>query len=137
MSKSRKKTPDKCVVGETISFKLISKFDVVVYSGKIQAITDYDRARPFGDIPAIHSSMAASTEEELMDPRLDKYLIVKCQDNQHRPIGFQWIEDGLVEVISSDDTYEIKIYSTTQARAAYALSILRNEGYICKLVPKN
>jgi len=139
MSNSIKKAPSACSIGDMIKFKLISEFDVTNYSGKIKAITDFDRARPYGDIASLHSSMvsgASFIQKELIDCRLDTYFIVLCHDGQIRPIGFQWIKDDLVEIISEDRTYDLRLFNISPEKAAQALAILRNNDFICKLITK-
>jgi hypothetical protein len=132
-----KKTPEACSIGDTIKFTLISPYDATVYSGKIHSISDFDRARPYGDIASMHSAMlrgAALLEKELIDCRLDTYFIVKCHDDQYRPIGFQWIADGLVELISENKNFSIKLFNVSPEKAAQAMAILRNSNFICKLI---
>lgn len=139
MSNSIKKAPSMCSLGDTIKFKLISEFDTTVYSGKIHAIADYDRARPYGDIASIHSSMlsgASLIQKELIDCRLDTYFIIYCHDEVYRAIGFQWIHDDLVEVLSEDTTFDIRLFNISSEKAAQAIAILRNHDFVCKLIAK-
>jgi hypothetical protein len=137
MASSIKIPPTQCSIGDTIKFTLISRYDTTVYSGKIHAIADYDRARPYGDIASTHSQMVESASllgKELIDCRLDTYLIVHCHDNEYRAIGFQWIENELVEIIEKDKNYDIRLFNVTPEKAAQALAILRNSNFVCKLV---
>jgi hypothetical protein len=139
MSNSIKKAPSACSLGDVIKFKLISEYDTTVYSGKIQAIADYERARAYGDIAAMHRaklSGASLINKEMIDCRLDKYFIVKCHDDEVRPIGFQWIHDDLVEVLSEDTTFDIRLFNISSEKAAQAIAILRRYDFVCKLIPK-
>jgi len=138
MSNSIKKHPSLCYIGDDIKFATISPYDTSVYSGKVIAISDFDRARPYSDILAAYSAIskgAAIIQKELIDPKLDTYLVVKCTDDVVRAIGYQWIEDELVELVSETNNHDIRLFHVTPEKAAQAISILRNSGFICKIIP--
>ena len=138
MSNSIKKHPSLCSIGDVIKFVILSPYDTTTYSGEVTAIADFDRARPYGDILATYSAIskgAALIQKELIDPKLDTYLVVRCTDGIVRAIGYQWIEDELVELTSTTATQDIRLFHVTPEKAAQAISILRNSGFICKVVP--
>jgi hypothetical protein len=147
MSNFIKKKPEECSIGDTIKFRVISPFDENVYSGTIQAICDYDRARPYGDLAATHAAMvqgATTMGKELDDCRLDTFFVIKLVYNQGNKlsgdnlmaVGFQWIMDGLVELVSESRTYDVRLFNVSPEQAAQAVAILRNSDFVCKLVPR-
>lgn len=137
---------EQCKLGDTIRFKTISNVDVNVYSGKVIGIVDFERARTYGDVAATHLQMeqgaSLNGKEELIDVTQQKFLIVSCSSGEVIPFGFEWLqstdnEQGVVERIAVGYTYTIRLYNVSSAEAATAMNLLRQNGYVCKLLKKN
>lgn len=138
-------TVSQCNLGDTIKFKTINLIDVNVYSGKIIGIVDFERARTYGDVAAIHLQMeqgaSSMNKVELIDVTQQKFLIVELYNGEIAPYAFEWLQSpggtyGSVQKISVGATYTIRLYNVSDTDASTALSILKQNGYVCKLLKK-
>ena len=134
-----------CNLGDTIKFKTINPIDVNVYSGKIIGIVDFERARTYGDVAAIHLQMAhgASSmgKDDLIDVTQQQFLVVELYNGEIVPYAFEWLQSpggsyGSVQKIDVGATYTIRLYNVSDTDASTALSILKQNGYVCKLLKK-
>lgn len=136
MSETTKKHPSQCLVGDVIKFTIISPYDTQTYQGPIKGILDYERARPY-NLSNTRSGVvkgAALIQKELLEPKDETYLLIQCQDDTLRAIGYQWFTDELVEIITYVGNYDIRLFNVTAEQAAQALDLLRNQEYLCKIV---
>ena len=132
-----------CVVGTVIKFKTISVVDNSVYTGKVIGICDYVRARVYGDVAAQHLSMEQGQELRGLDKMADvtdqMFLIVQLSTGAIVPYATEWlITTGgsyqCVEVVDEGGTFHIRLYNVTASDAATAVNILKDAGYVCKLI---
>jgi hypothetical protein len=126
-------------VGDTIKFTVIDINDTTLYSGKVVSVCDYDSARAYADVNAIHQAMLAA-DPMIDDVTLLRFIVVECYDGVRRPYGFQtdgkksWFSNNSVEVIETGSEYQIKLYNVSNEEATLAIRILREQGYVCKIV---
>lgn len=134
-----------CSLGDTIKFKTINSIDVNVYSGKIIGIVDFERARTYGDVAATHLQMEQSAsmlgKESLTDITQQQFLIVELSNGTITPYAFEWLQTaggtyGCVEKIDVGATYTIRLYNVSADDASAALLLLKQNGYVCKLLKK-
>ena len=126
-------------IGDTIKFTVKDLNDNNVYSGKVVSICDYESARSYADVAAIHQAMLAA-DASLDDVSLMRFLIVECYDGIRRPFGFEidasgsWFTGNAVDRIDVGKTYKIKLYNASADDASLAIRVLRSHGITCKLV---
>ena len=133
-------SPSMVSIGNTIKFTVKDLNDNTVYSGKVVSICDYESARSYADVAAIHQGMLAA-DATLDDVSLLRFLIVECYDGIRRPFGFEvkanggsWFTGNAVELIDEGKSYQIKLYNVTADDASLAIRVLRNHGITCKLL---
>ena len=133
----------KCSLGSTIRFKTINTIDVNVYSGKVIGIVDFERARTYGDVTATHLQMEQSAsmlgKDKLTDVTQQQFLIVELFNGEIVPYAFEWLQTSggtyeCVEEIEVGATYTIRLYNVSSNEAGTALNLLKQNGYVCKLL---
>ena len=133
-----------CNLGDTIKFKTISPIDANVYSGKIIGIVDFERARVYGDVAAIHQQMeqgVSALDVTLTDVTQQQFFIVELYNGEVAPYATEWLQSekntrGEVEKIAIGATYTIRLYNVSDSNDSRALEILRSNGYVCKLLKR-
>lgn len=132
-----------CTVGSLIKFKTISNVDSSVYTGTVIGICDYPRARVYGDVAATHLSMEQGQALLGIDPLVDvteqQFLIVQLATGDIVPYATEWLTTttgthGYVELVDVGGTFIIKLYNVSSSDAATAVNVLKDAGYVCKLV---
>ena len=138
-----------CSVGEMIKFCTLNPNDLTIYSGKVIGIVDFERARVYGDVSAMHLAMEQGYEKytkqgtdpaKLQDVTQQKFLIVALTDGSIVPYAFEWLCDsenkrfGNVTRIEQGSTYTIRLYNVDASSASTALDILKSNGYVCRLI---
>lgn len=132
-------SPNLVTIGNTIKFTVKDLNDTTVYSGKVVSICDYESARAYADVAAIHQGML-SADATLDDVSNLRFLIVECYDGIRRPFGFEvnskgsWFTGNTVELIDEGSNYQIKLYNATANDATLAIRVLRSHGLTCKLI---
>lgn len=150
MTEKKYVTPDVCIVGDTIKFRTINPNDNTIYTGKIIGIVDFERARVYGDVAAMHLAMEQGLEQlrsknkpnklnELIDVTKQKFFIIERSTGEIVPYAFEWLrtttnEYGYVEKVEVGGTYTIRLYNVNASEADIALNILKTNGYVCKLI---
>lgn len=127
------KTVSSVSVGERIQFRTISPHDTTVYVGDVICIGNYDVAKVFGDVSALHQDMLQQ-DPNLPDDTLLNYLIVECHDKKRRPFAFNWIQEGKVGIVSLGITKLIRVYNTSADDVKQIMALLRQNDITCSLV---
>lgn len=125
-------------IGNTIRYTLKDLNDTVVYSGQVVAICDYESARAYADVHAIHQAMLAA-DNSLDDITTYRFLIVQDSDGVRRPVGYEirskksWTTYDTVEIIDVGKTFVIKLFNANAEDATHAINALRELGLSCKI----
>lgn len=134
-----------CGLGDMIRFKTISTTDINVYSGRVIGIVDFERARTYGDVAATHLQMVQSASisnyPDLVDVTQQKFLVVELSNGDVTPYAFEWLmsRNGIlreIERIEVGYTYTIRLYNVSSDEAGRALNLLKQNGFVCKLLKK-
>ena len=132
-------SPNLVQIGNMIKFTVKDLNDNNAYTGKVVSICDYESARSYADVAAIHQSMLAA-DGTLDDVELLRFLIVECYDGVRRPFGFEasgagsWFTNNAVELVDEGKSYNIKLFNTSEDVATFAIRLLRNHGIACKII---
>ncbi|MBR1987480.1 MAG: hypothetical protein IKA36_00420 [Clostridia bacterium] len=131
--------PSLVKIGDTIKYTLKDLNDTTVYSGRVVAICDYESARAYADILAIHQAMLAA-DIQLGDITTFRFLIVEGNDGVRRPVGYEiggdnsWFTNNSVEIIDVGTEYTIKLFNASASDASLAIRVPNEQGFSCKLV---
>lgn len=143
-TKQKYVVPIECAVSDTIKFRTINLNDNTIYTGKIIGIVDFERARVYGDVAAMHLAMEQGlaqirSNDILIDVTKQKFFIIELSNGEIVPYAFEWLrtatnEYGYVEKVEVGGTYTIRLYNVNASEADIALNILKTNGYVCKLI---
>ena len=139
MSNLSKVSPLQVKIGDTVRYELVSENDTNQYTGTVVAICDYQSARSYADVAALHQEMVA-VNPKLVDCDLLRYIVVECYDGIRRPVGYDpdgstsWFKSNQLEIIAIGQEFSIKLYNVNSTDANLAVRILRENGFTCKVI---
>lgn len=139
MPNLERNNPTVAKIGDTIQYTLKDPNDTLVYSGRVVSICDYESARAYADILALHQAMTAG-DSSLGDVDTFRFLIVEGNDGVRRPVGYEiggdnsWFTGNSIAIIDLGQDYTIKIFNASATDAALAVRILNEQGFSCKIV---
>ena len=138
MANLEQHAPASVKIGDTVRYTLKDLNDTVVYSGRVVAICDYESARAYADVVAMHQAMLAA-DTTLGDITSYRFFIVEGYDKVRRPVGFEigttksWLSGDTLEIIDVGTTYTIKLFNASLEDATMAIRVLHEQGFSCKL----
>lgn len=131
-------SPSTVKIGDTVRYTLKDLNDTVVYSGRVVAICDYESAKVYADVIAIHQAMLAA-DGTLGDITQYRFFIVEGYDKVRRPVGFEigtnksWVSGDALEIIDIGTNYTIRLFNASLDDATLAIRVLQEQGFSCKL----
>lgn len=139
--------PSDVKINDQIKFRVTSIEDSNIYSGKVIGIVNYAAARVYnGDIASSHTLMLEGMSqkynidiETIPYIKDETFIVVSCSDGLCRPFAYSWLckptgEHGYVEIIEEGKTYSIRVMDASADSIAAAISLLRNNGYVCHII---
>lgn len=131
-------SPSTVKIGDTVKYTVKDLNDTVVYSGKVVAICDYESAKAYADVLAIHQAMLAA-DGTLGDITTFRFLIIEGYDKVRRPVGYEiggrnsWFTGNELDIIDVGKEYTIRLFNVSLDDATLAIRVLHEQGFSCKL----
>lgn len=138
MANLSQQNPNAVKIGDTIRYTVKDLNDTVVYTGKVVAICDYESAKAYADVLAIHQAMLAA-DGTLGDITTFRFLIIEGYDKVRRPVGFEiggrnsWFTGNKLDIIDVGTEYTIRLFNASLDDATLAIRVLHEQGFSCKL----
>ena len=138
MANLSQQSPNAVKIGDTIRYTVKDLNDTVVYTGKVVAICDYESAKAYADVLAIHQAMLAA-DGTLGDITTFRFLIIEGYDKVRRPVGFEiggrnsWFTGNELDIIDVGTEYTIRLFNASLDDATLAIRVLHEQGFSCKL----
>ena len=132
-------------IGDYVKYTLKNLNDTTMYSGKVVAICDYEAAKAYADVLALHQAMLtgdaivnSDSISTVQDVTCYQFLIVECYDGVRRPVGFctdnqssKWTNEFYI--IEPGQTITISLFNVSISDAKLALQILTEQGFSCSI----
>lgn len=124
-------------VGSVIKFSTKNPNDSRVWKGTVIGIGNYQFASGITDLITYYEEILSSlgTTETISKLNTATFIVIKKETNTGivtDAVAVDWIVPSSFSVVASTASYTIQVYTHTGETVDTVLSILRDNGFVCK-----
>ena len=117
--------------GSKVRFRVHSQTDGQTYRGTVRGFVQFQGARIYEDLAAVHNSMIAEVAQTTLSAQT--FLLLETADGKIRPFAFVWIDGNTLELEDTAADRLIVVRGVESGNVDLILNTIRTLGYDCSI----